>query len=778
MIAGIRSRGRRLPLANSEKRNGSAAFLLGSVGNYDTRSTNVDAWAKLRRTFRGIGSMRANESKAEFRQSGATRSMPVRWGLKCSGGALGLVLCLLTGARGAPPVAAEFDRLLAAENAGYAGSVAAPIDDLGLLRRLTVDLVGRIPTEEEIRDYLRQPAAERREAAVERLLRDERFADRWTVFFGDMLRIRSYTDGGAQLNAFVHQAIEEDMPYDVLCRQLLAANGRAGSTPEVGFILGDNADPMALAGATSQVFLGIRIACAQCHDHPFDVWTREQFYGLAAYFGKTQRIESQLTRAVYTTEIDQSTVLWPPADEAEGVERLPMQPTFPFALAAAEEVALQMARLAEARAPQPTADEGPSVDDLLAEAGERAEKRTDGEEPEAFDVASEAKREAAELRVHDDLYRASQLRRELAEYVTSPRNRYFSQAFVNRAWKELVGRGFVEPVDDFSRENPPSHPQALAYLADEFVAGGFDLRSLVRNIVGSEAYRRGRLADIDEATRLEAEAAFASAPVRRMIAETLFDSVVQAGHLYDVKHPAGANVRTIRELVRIPLESVADGLAGIESDDEDNRAEMAAVQAAIAQAGGYDLESAIEVDFDEVLAAQSEEVTIDEMEMMSDEELEAMQMTDEAMTRTRYIERWIETSIDDNPKFASALRMAAPADPAHFLRVFGQPSRESLGEHRDDSSSMRQALMMLNGKLTNEAARVGDFEPMHALLVGEKADVSAAVRLAYREILTREPTAEELSEAREIVEEGPDPRDGMADLRWVLFNCNEFRYIP
>jgi len=706
----------------------------------------------------------------------------VRW--VCTLGGISLALALCCSAAGwaaeeAPPAqSAEFDRLLAEENSDYSGPSASGIDDLGFLRRVTVDLVGRIPTEQEIADYLKQPAAGRRAAAIERLLQDERFADRWTVFYGDMLRIRSYTDGGAQLNAFVHQAIEEDMPYDVLCRQLLAANGRAGSTPEVGFILGDAADPMALAGVTSQVFMGIRISCAQCHDHPFDVWTREQFYGLAAYFGKTQRIESQLTRAVYTTEIDQSLVLWPPEDEAEGVERVAMKPAFPFALASAEDVAAAMTRLAAARAPKETIDEGPSVDDLLADAGERAVAATDGDLPEAFDVASEAKREAAELRVHEDLYRASQLRRELADYVTSPRNRYFSQAFVNRVWKEVVGRGFVEPVDDFSQENPPSHPQALAYLSDEFVAGGFQLRDLLRTIVSSEAYGRGRLTDVDEGMRMEAEAAFVSAPVRRMIAETLFDSVVQAGHLYDVKYPAGANVRTIRELVRIPVEKVADGLAGIKSTEEDQEREMAAMKAAIAQAGGYDLESAIEVDFDEVLSATDDAVAIEEMEVMSDEELEAMQMADEAMVRQRYIERWVETSIDDNPKFASAMRMASPADPSHFLRVFGQPSRESLGEHRDDSSSMRQALMMLNGKLTNEAARVGDFEPMHALLVGEKADVAAAVRLAYREILTREPSAEELAEARQIIDEAPDAREGMADVRWVLFNCNEFRYIP
>jgi len=87
---------------------------------------------------------------------------------------------------------------------------------------------------------------------------------------------------------------------------------------------------MAMAGVTSQTFLGIRIACAQCHDHPFDVWKREDFYGLAAYFGRTRRYENQFTRTVYTTEMDQTTVLWPPEGVGKESDRKPMAPKFPF----------------------------------------------------------------------------------------------------------------------------------------------------------------------------------------------------------------------------------------------------------------------------------------------------------------------------------------------------------------------------------------------------------------------------------------------------------------
>ena len=139
--------------------------------------------------------------------------------------------------------------------------------------------------------------------------------------------------------------------------------------------------------------------------------------------------------------------------------------------------------------------------------------------------------------------------------------------------------------------------------------------------------------------------------------------------------------------------------------------------------------------------------------------------------------RSVKATFDDNPKFNSSLRMASPAAPEHFLRVFGQTDREVLGENRDHAPNMRQALMMLNGLLTHEASRVGEFEAMHAVLAEQK-DVSRAIKLAYREILTREPTADEIKEAKSIIGAHKDPLDGMADFRWILLNCNEFRFLP
>lgn len=690
------------------------------------------------------------------------------------------------------PAGSQVGAVLRSENLanGVKQSPMPIADDATFLRRIYVDLIGRIPTKAEIQKFAAMPQETRRATLIDELLQHDRFADTWTVFYSDMLRLRSNADGGAAAIAFVHKAIEDGMPYDELARRFISANGKAGATPEVGYVLGDNADPMALAGATAQVFLGVRVACAQCHDHPFDSWTQHDFYGLAAYFGKTRRIENQFTNTVYTTEADQSMVMWPPDGKAHADERKPMVPRFPFILVKSENSLPYIDRLEDLRTRKAqqlaaTIVKKPeaSVDDLLSSLDNKVNKAARNTKRNTLDVAEEAKRDAQNLKISSGMASESELRTELAELITDPKNRYFSRAFANRVWAHLVGRGIVEPIDDFSDSNPPSHPKTLDYLADEFVANGYDLKSLIRLIVTSEPYQRTHAEGLDAATQTELEAAFLATPMRRMLSEVIYDSVVTAGHLFEVKHAAGNNMKTIWQQNRIAK-------AGSQPDNSSGQ-EMQGGRMAMAArdndqvVASYSLENAIELDFDAVLKknkemAQEDDVQIDRMAVMSKEELEAMRMQQQARERrnVEYIDRFVKATIDDNPSFTSSFRMASPAAPEHFLRVFGQTDRSQLGEHRDQSPSMRQALMMLNGRLTHEASRVGELEPVYSLLVGEKASLSQAIELVYDEILTRKPSADELTEAKMILGEAATPLDGMADLRWLLMNCDEFRFLP
>ena len=687
----------------------------------------------------------------------------------------------------------DLDKVLTLENKER-GVTAAPmpvIDDLTFLRRVYCDLIGRIPTNEEAIAFEESKNPEKRSELIDRLIADDRFVDRWTVFYADMFRLRAQADGGGAALAWVHQAIADGLPHDEMSRRLITTNGKAGAAPEVSFVLAENADPMILAGVTSQVFMGVRISCAQCHDHPFDVWTQENFYGFAAYFGKTQRIENQFTRTIYAKENEQSIVLWPPEGKAKADERKPMKPSFPFETVGPSEVPEYVVRLNSLRAKQKaeqaallakTDTKNADVDDLLAEASENEQKARGKKQDDS--VTKEAKQDAKNLNIQAGLYTTSEWRTQLANLVTSPRNRYFAKNLVNRVWAELVGRGIVDPIDDFSDNNPPSHPKTLDYIADEFVANGYDLRTLVRRIVSSQVYQRAHVYGLAEQDQQELEKSFLATPMRRMISETLYDSVITAGHLFDVKHTPGKNMKTTWKLSQmVKPGSGRQGLALTAMKFDQKMAMNGPAMDKDEPAPGVDVEKGIEIDFGKVLANAKKEATkvdVEEMRVMSKEEIEAERMRAQMQTQRRgvdYIDRYVKATFDDNPKFGSSLRMSSPAAPEHFLRVFGQTDREILGESRDHSPNMRQALMMLNGQLIHEASRVGEFEPMHAMLLEQK-NLDSAIQLAYREILTREPTMDEVKEAKSIISAQKDSLDGMADFRWILLNCNEFRFLP
>ena len=721
--------------------------------------------------------------------------MKVRLSL-LSAAALALLAAPALGAPPAPPpadpaaTARAIDKLLTQENAasGAKTRVAPVVEDLAFLRRVSLDLNGRIPTDAEIKKFLALPAAERRAKAIDELMAREQYADRWAIFYSDLLRVRYGSDGGPALQAYVHEAVRTNVPYDVLTRKLLSASGRAGSQPETGFILGDEADPYALTGAVSQVFMGVRISCAQCHNHPFDVWSQEDFYDLAAFFGKTQRVEHRVKMqilGIFLNERTETAIMWPPETKAQGKPRKAVPAKFPFEMDKADGPNMHLARLKalrdwqDADAKAKAAAKGTSVDDLIDGGG----KTTKKEDP-LEGVSDEVKAAMKKLDLEGDLYKASELRRKLAEAVTDPKNRFYSRAFVNRVWAELVGRGFVNPIDDFRNDNPPSHPKTLDYLADEFVASGYDFRFLVATIVRTEAYQRGHLlGTVPAVERLAAEKAFTATPARRMGSEALFDSIVQAGHLFTPKHRPGENVTTVvtYQQVAVAVKDDPKNPGSVKPPRLGGGEKMPAMPGMPKAAGAYDLEKGIEVDFKDALK-KKDLLNLDKMSAKSAEELEAEAMMRSgnmpAGTRIRYVTKEIKTLVDDNPRFTSSMRMASPAPVGHFLRVFGQTDRSALDERRDHSPSMRQALMMLNGKLTNEAARVGPLEPVAGLITGPKADIDAAVKLVYREALTREPTAEELADAKAIIKDAATPAEGLADLRWALFNSNEFRFIP
>ncbi len=683
---------------------------------------------------------------------------------------------ILTKSAGDTPLPhGRIDELLAAAPPAQGLAAVDPIGDAAYLRRLSLDLVGRIPTTAERRLFFAEPAATRRQGLVRRLVASDRFADRWAVWLGDVLRVRSGSPGGPELDRFLRHAMHERMPYDRIVRHLLTAVGSPGHDGAVGFFTAEAADPLEMAGVVSQTLLGIRMKCARCHDHPFDHWTQREYYGLAAFFGQTRSVAGTRNRQVRLVDAADQQVQWPPRQGPHaGGSPVPIKPAWPLAGETADDPALAAAVERRRAASEPTADE--AIDALLAAAVK---------EPVATGLAVDAVAAPPEA----DARNQAALRHAVADLIVDPRNRFFARTFVNRLWATLMGRGFVEPVDDVRDDNPPSHPELLDYLATEFVAGGYDIRHVVMLIAVSDAYARGHATGDDPQFRRRLEDAFLAARLRPLSAEAIHDSLITAGHLNQVKHPPGTNLKTVEERVLVRRDKADETQGGGESGGAADPAALAetvlAGRLAVADADEGDVAMA------DLVETMMEADPLDGMRAASPEEMRRRRMADAmsspgdtatplpqdpAEIARLYRVETVTRQVDFNPSFGWAVEMPLPAPEQHFLRLLGQSSRQDSDEIGGPRPHMRQALMLLNGPLLHEAARVGPLEPLgRALAADGRRDV---VNLLYLETLTREPTRRERKMADEVIAAAATRADGIADLRWAILNSHEFRFMP
>jgi len=405
----------------------------------------------------------------------------------------------------------EIDAALAAESIAPVG----PSDDAEFLRRATLDVLGVPPTEAEVRAFLSSNEPGKRAAKIEELLAHplygEHLGERWERLLVQGIRRYRLLDQGA-LRDWLAKGFQEGRGMDAIVRDVLTATGNVLEVPPVAYTVRfrDGGIPADIAGTTSRLFLGVQIQCAQCHDHPYEAWKQGDFASFAAFFNLVQPR---------------------PAD--------PMDPRAGFVVEDPDP-----RRLARGRG---RGGEGADIRGAV-----RADpKFLDGS---AWKDAEGTTRRAA-----------------LADWVTARSNPWFAKAMVNRVWSWMMGRGFVNPVDDFRSDNPPSHPALLDALALGFAESGHDVRFLVRAIAGSRAYQRtSRLpekAPADEVALRRFDRLFARGPMKPLTADQVFDSVLRVTGMDDAMRSRNRN--EIERAKRFLL----DQFTSESADDEGNSAE-------------------------------------------------------------------------------------------------------------------------------------------------------------------------------------------------------------
>jgi Protein of unknown function (DUF1549)/Protein of unknown function (DUF1553) len=331
------------------------------------------------------------------------------------------------------------------------------------LRRAHLDLLGVLPTPEATRHFLIDPRMDKRARLVDALLARPEYADAWALKWSDLLRNEEKQldkKGVKVFYAWIRKAFAEDRPLNQFARELIASRGNTYTEPAANYYRALR-EPQIRAEATAQVFLGIRMQCAKCHNHPFDRWTQNDYHQLAAFF---PRVQYRIVTNNRKDKLDKH-----------------------------EFVGDQVVYL----------DDSSEVKHPVT--GEVLKPRCLGGP-------------TLELGPHDDRLIP------LADWVASPRNPFFARAQANRIWSYLVGRGIVDPNDDFRLTNPPVNGPLLDALAKNLAEHGFDQKHLLRIIMNSRTYQ---LSSRPNATNADDDLNLSHTEVRSLSAEALLDAIAQ-----------------------------------------------------------------------------------------------------------------------------------------------------------------------------------------------------------------------------------------------------------
>lgn len=347
-------------------------------------------------------------------------------------------------------------------------------DDSAFLRRVTLDLTGRVPTAVEATRFLDNPSPDRRVQLINELLATPEFGTQLGRTWRDWIcppELPSNGNAGTQPYAaarafgnWIGKKLAAGEPWDQIAREILTVTGPIKNSPQVIFyaLVGQGGKTTAdgTSRAVASLFMGVQLQCARCHDDPYRNWSQREHWGLAAFFGRSQGDFEKI-------------------EVGKGASKTPGEISIPGSAFRNSGQAVKAAFL------------------------------RDG---------------TFEVKKQDDL------RKPFAEWLTAAKNPYFARAFVNRAWFYLFARGIVNPIDDFRELNPPSHPGLIKLLADEFAVSGFDVKHLFRCLCNSQAYQRTSrfAAGADGQARTALTTAFGRMPVRLMTADMLFDSLKRA----------------------------------------------------------------------------------------------------------------------------------------------------------------------------------------------------------------------------------------------------------
>ena len=610
-------------------------------------------------------------------------------------------------------------------------------DDFVFVRRVYLDIIGRIPSLKETKAFVSSKKKSKRENLIDELLDSYGRTSRQFNFWADLLRVKSQMGNGLSGQPyvdFVKDSLERNQPYDEFVQELLTASGPnlATGNGEVGYYLRDRNMPEDNMSNTVRIFLGTRLECAQCHDHPYDDWTQRQYFEMVAFTNGVNYRSSN--------------------DNALASQKLMKGGKVPGKISTRVKQYLRSLNMGisgsgsgVARLPENfLGDDGEDGEIVVARVMFNGEAITDAEIPKTKRKRSRGKIRGSKEIGSREIY---------AAWLTAPDNPRFATVIANRLWKQAMGIGLIEPVDILEEGVKGSNPELMEYLTKTMIELDFDMKQFLRAIYLTETYQASAFAkDVPDVTKYN----FQGPIVRRMSAEQIWDSLLTLViNETDVRrtnpqYEADTSMQ-YENLIKMQPQKILQHAIKTVEKRQGNRGE-----------------------------AQKKKKTFKAKQNEFKKRLKAAQNANNtAATRKLLTQqaKFMAKHRKSQPEFARASELPSPAPAKHFLREFGQSDREVI-DNGNLEPSIPQVLSMMNGILEKNVCR----DPASVLMQqAVKAGSSKeCIETVFLTMLSRKPSRKELQAWRPDFDAAVNQRrqsamvDTFSDLIWTIANSNEF----
>jgi hypothetical protein len=696
------------------------------------------------------------------------------------------------------PESRKIDELLAQgwQKAGVQPNPAA--NEEVLVRRLYLDIVGRIPSVEETQAYLKSSDPEKRSKLIDSLLGSTGHTSHMFNYWADVLRLSDNVKGRLTAEAYeewLKKQLHANTPYDQMVRNLLTTDGGVWDSGSIGFWQRDENKLDHLA-YTVQVFLGTSIVCAQCHDHPFDKWTQMDYYHMAAFtWGMDTKSRGfEVIKKTRAPEIDKAALKT--MDKKERKEYLAkVQAGKKYAESEVSREDLQKVKQAMQDVMKPLRYTSAQWEEGKLPALPHDYKYTNAKpgdkvEPKAmFGPAAPVKEGQSTIAT-------------FAGWMTSPENPRFTTVIANRMWKKAFGLGLIEPVDQMTDSTVAANPALMEYLTQLMIENKYALKDFLRVLYNTDAYQRA-------ATTQEVPAGevyhFTGPILRRMSAEQIWDSLVTLtrGNMDDAVDDENIRLHQYLDDLAMFLGTLRDkgaqGIVEIARQNADrltaNREKLANMQKQLAEAKKNGSESSIDVkaiireaqqlrretERDFLIALVGEDRAADlrqgykaKQDSPKRPQIDPKLLASMTMEQRReFIKNAAKAGGGkDGLSLASrASEQQSPAKAGTFLRTFGQSDRELI-ENASTDASVPQALALINGPvldaLTSPVSKLS--ESLQTASTTEEK-----IEMLYEALLSRAPTGDEKAIANQVVTERGEK--AVADVLHALITGSQFLFV-